>query len=217
MRAPRPPPSPRRAPELTPRAAARPLARRRERCQITTCKQSDSTDQLFAFFPAAHEKLGKKEIDRYLLQMRQEEVKRAVLVLQQQPTSFASQIINRLSDELTLEVFLDHELMVNITQHELVPKHEVLNDEQKKALLARYKLKETQLPRILKTDAVARYYGLKRGQVVKVIRPSETAGRYVVRPNAWLRPRNVVWQRAKLRCSILSPDIVCPQTYRMVM
>lgn len=111
--------------------------------------------------------------------MRQENVKRAILVLQQQPTSFASQIINRLSDELTLEVFLDHELMVNITQHELVPQHEVLNDDQKKALLARYKLKETQLPRILKTDAVARYYGLKRAQVVKVIRPSETAGRYV--------------------------------------
>ena len=139
--------------------------------------------------------------------MKDEEVKRAILVLQQQPTSFASQvssltnctvsipyhgpwyyyntevsalqIINRLSDELTLEVFLDHELMVNITQHELVPKHEVLDDEQKKALLARYKLKESQLPRILKTDVVARYLGLKRGQVVKVIRPSETAGRYV--------------------------------------
>lgn len=151
----------------------------RDRCQITTCRDSDSTDQLFAFFPTANEKLGKKEIDRYLLQMRTEEVKRAILVLQQQPTSFASQIINRLSDELTLEVFLDHELMVNITQHELVPQHEVLDDDQKKALLSRYKLKETQLPRILKTDAVARYYGLKRGQVVKVIRPSETAGRYV--------------------------------------
>lgn len=151
----------------------------RERCQITTCQESDRNDQLFAFFPTANEKLGKKEIDRYLLQMRQEEVKRAILVLRQQPTSFASQIINRLSDELTLEVFLDHELMVNITQHELVPKHEVLDAGQKKALLARYKLKETQLPRILKTDAVARYLGLKRGQVVKVIRPSETAGRYV--------------------------------------
>ncbi|RMJ14563.1 hypothetical protein BHE90_004538 [Fusarium euwallaceae] len=77
-----------------------------------------------------------------------------------------------------IECFLEDDLLVNITHHELVPKHVLLSRDEKIALLKRYRLKETQLPRILQRDPVARYLGLKRGHVVKIIRTSETAGRY---------------------------------------
>jgi len=43
-----------------------------------------------------------------------------------------------------------------------------MTPEEKKELLDRYKLKEFQLPKIQQGDPVARYFGLKRGQVTQV-------------------------------------------------
>ena len=111
--------------------------------------------------------------------MHKEGIKRTVMIGKGNITPSAKQAIVEVQSHFIIEFFEENELLVNITEHESVPKHIVMNNEEKQGLLNRYRVKESQLPKIQVTDPVARYFGLSKGQVVKIIRTSETAGRYI--------------------------------------
>lgn len=74
------------------------------------------------------------------------------------------------------EIFLEKELMINIIDHIAVPKHILLSEEELKRVLESYHAKRREIPEILVTDPVARYYNAKIGDMFRIIRPSETAG-----------------------------------------
>jgi DNA-directed RNA polymerase I, II, and III subunit RPABC1 len=62
--------------------------------------------------------------------------------------------------------------MINIVDHILVPKHIVLTTEEGKEVLEAYCAKKKNMPLLLTTDPVARYYNMKHNEIVKIIRPS---------------------------------------------
>ena len=123
------------------------------------------------------EKPGVAQV-RALAQLLQKENFTAGIMVTRAPLATGANKVIAAVHPIVIEAFVESELLVNITHHMLVPKHVVLSAEEKKQLLTRYRLKESQLPRIQTGDPMAKYLGLRRGQVVKIIRSSQTAGRY---------------------------------------
>lgn len=66
-----------------------------------------------------------------------------------------------------------------IFDHDFVSKHELLNPEEKTMFLEESKILAYQLPRINSTDPAIIAVGGKPGDIVRVIRNSKTAGKYV--------------------------------------
>lgn len=119
----------------------------------------------------------KKLVESYM-----QNVPHTLLVFKEPLTSQnAKPLIEAAGKGLRIEIFELKELLFNVSRHELVPKHEKVNDEAiVKEILAAAKIKsKTQLPIILKTDPMARYLGLRTGDVVRITRPSPTSGIYV--------------------------------------
>ncbi len=75
-----------------------------------------------------------------------------------------------------VEIFLQENMVFNITHHVLVPKHILLNTEEENEVLSKYNTTKAKLPKILKSDPVARYYGMKTDQICKIIRKSSVSG-----------------------------------------
>jgi len=67
-------------------------------------------------------------------------------------------------------------LQYNIMNHQLVPPHKVLNEEEKTEIKKRYNiLNDTQIPDISRFSPVSQVIGIRPGEFCQVIRPSRTS------------------------------------------
>lgn len=76
------------------------------------------------------------------------------------------------SYETQVEIFKFNKIQSDITEHDLVPTHIVLSKEEGEEVLESYRARKRDMPLIRTTDPVAKYFNMKPGEIVKIIRPS---------------------------------------------
>ncbi len=64
-------------------------------------------------------------------------------------------------------------------EHKMVPRHEILTDEELKTILLEYDIEKEQMPKIRVSDPAAQAVKAKVGDVVRVTRESPTAGKAI--------------------------------------
>jgi DNA-directed RNA polymerase subunit H (RpoH/RPB5) len=105
-----------------------------------------------------------------------------ILVLRNKNTATVKSLMGEASSRrVRMEIFSIQELQYNPARHVLVPKHVQVPKSAEEGVLRTYSVgNRFQLPLILQGDVMARYLGLQHGDIVRIERPSPTAGVAVV-------------------------------------
>ena len=77
------------------------------------------------------------------------------------------------------QIFNTKELLYNPLKHVLVPLHERLSEAEAKKIMDVYMVKQKiNMPIISRNDVIARWLGLRQGDIVRITRHNETSGIY---------------------------------------
>jgi DNA-directed RNA polymerase subunit H (RpoH/RPB5) len=111
-----------------------------------------------------------------------DKTKEEVIVMTQEPIVEAFHVasLSQLTQKVRITFFNAHTLVNNPLEHVLVPKHELLPAAEHKAFLAAHKIRSKENLPIIRfhEDMIARIMGLVPGDIVKITRPSPSAGEY---------------------------------------
>jgi len=96
------------------------------------------------------------------------EINYSVIIVNDKITSRIKTILSVLNNS---QIFNENELVINITKHLFVPKHEKMTVEDTTRFYQDYKVTSDKVPSIFTTDPVVRYYNFKVGDLLRIHRP----------------------------------------------
>ncbi len=119
--------------------------------------------------------VGVQYINKLSKAMKEAEIDKGIVITSGRYTHAAKVNANRNRIELISSIFPSF----NLFEHTLVPKHEILSPEEQKKVLMEYRVRPYQMPQIRSSDPAAKAIGAEPGDIVRIIRESPTAGKYV--------------------------------------
>lgn len=119
--------------------------------------------------------VGVQHINQLKKAMKDAEVERGIVITSGRYTQTAKSNATKKKIELIPKTFPSF----NIFDHVLVPKHEIMMPEERQKLLEAYRVRPYQLPRLMASDPAAKAIGARPGDIVRIIRDSPTAGKYI--------------------------------------
>jgi DNA-directed RNA polymerase subunit H len=125
--------------------------------------------------------VGIVTINKLAKAMKDQEIEKGIVISDGRYTHAAKLNANKKKIELLPKAFP----AFDIFGHKLVPKHEILTEQEKEQIIAQYRVPPYQLPQIKASDPAVKAIDAKPGDILRIIRKSSTAGehlayRYVV-------------------------------------
>jgi DNA-directed RNA polymerase I, II, and III subunit RPABC1 len=139
-----------------------------------------SLKDIYVFFLKESTKISKANVIAKIKEIQEEkgdEIK-IILCLKEEPNNSILQELKNIQYRF-VEIFTQNSLVFNITKHEIVPKHRIMDPEESKAVLEKYKIKPENLPYISRADPIAKYYGAKGGQIMEITRFEPSTGKSI--------------------------------------
>lgn len=175
--------------------------------ETTTCSQPECSGrpdynvagESKGKFCSSHKKKGMMDISKYAISvfwkvsigtndvqeifeaMKEAEVNRAIVIYTTKITPYAATALrNLMIQKMVIETFSEAEMQYNVIKHVDVPRHIVCSATKKAQVLKWYSVTPEQIPQIKVSDVQCRYLGAAKGQLIKIIRPSDSIPEVIV-------------------------------------
>ena len=100
-----------------------------------------------------------------------------IIIIKEEPndTLLKLQSVIYEEEKIFINIININRLQFNILKHIMVPKHRILNNEEKEQIILKYNILDDNIPPISRFDPVAQVIGLRPTQYCEIERPSKTS------------------------------------------